>query len=327
MNKFLTKICSGLCTRNSENTNFAQCFSNFSNSPKIHKYSNNAQFQVTYKFVSKELEVHVNTAKEILSAYWNRHKSEIDAAFVIKGQLLDGSLRFEVTRAANLENAKAKFTRLDFEHIYSLHKSLPDLELLATADEADFRFSAIKFAHDVMREGEPKRAFEPSTSSEKPKEIHKENVPKVMNTAKKAKESPVKKVEESKKKEDEDEIKDKEVEKEKVAEEKKVSPKSKPSDANAKGKNTKKPVQSTKAGFQNLFGKVSNQPKPPPKKEKSPEPEKKKPEVEEKVVKKSPPPKKIHVEEKVVEKASPSPKKTPVAKSSAKSTKSRYDKL
>ncbi|XP_012287320.1 DNA polymerase delta subunit 3 [Orussus abietinus] len=101
---------------------------------------------VTYKWLSKELEVHVNIAKQILWSFREKHKDrgDIESTFMLMGNLSDGSMRVEVVGEASREREKEKFTTLICEHMYSVQKSLPDIQLLCIAGEGDCRFSAIK---------------------------------------------------------------------------------------------------------------------------------------------------------------------------------------
>jgi len=51
----------------------------------------------------------------------------------------------EVVRDSDVSNAKEKFSKIISEHVYSVHKPIMDLQLLATADSGDVKYSAIKF--------------------------------------------------------------------------------------------------------------------------------------------------------------------------------------
>lgn len=56
----------------------------------------------------------------------------------------------EVVKASDLPKAQGKFSKIISEHLYSVHKSLQDLELLASSDPGDVNYSAIKC--DVCKE-------------------------------------------------------------------------------------------------------------------------------------------------------------------------------
>lgn len=119
-----------------------------------HVYDNDKV--VTYKWLSKELEVHVNIAKEVLWQFWQRHKGEknIECTVMLIGNLKSGGMRVEVVRESNLSTAKQKFSDIKSEHLYSIQKSIPDLESLATYDKGDVRFSAIKCKESIERSDE-----------------------------------------------------------------------------------------------------------------------------------------------------------------------------
>ncbi|XP_043248618.1 DNA polymerase delta subunit 3-like [Colletes gigas] len=101
---------------------------------------------VTYKWLSKELGVHVNIAKQILWEFWQRYKEEkdFDCTFLLIGVLHDGGMRVEVLKEKDLSMAKEKFTKIISEHIYSLQKILPELQMLGLAENGDCKYSAIK---------------------------------------------------------------------------------------------------------------------------------------------------------------------------------------
>ncbi|XP_015438165.1 PREDICTED: DNA polymerase delta subunit 3-like [Dufourea novaeangliae] len=178
---------------------------------------------VTYKWLSKELEVHVNIAKQILWEFWERNKNEktFDCTFLIMGILENGGISVEVVKEKDLLKAKEKFTQIVSEHVYSLQKMLSDIQVLGLAETGDIRYSAIKCFENNERSAEEMHVLRWGSAS---KEI--QLVPQ--ETAKSVPE-PVK-------------------EKEERSPEKKLS-------------DTKKNNQ--KKGFNNLFGKVGNKQKSP----------------------------------------------------------------
>ncbi|CAK9829154.1 DNA polymerase delta subunit 3 [Anthophora retusa] len=101
---------------------------------------------VTYKWLSKELEVHVNIAKQILWEFWQRYKEEkrFDSTFLLMGVLHDDSMRVEVVKEKDLLTAKEKYNKVISEHIYSLQKVLSDIHLLGNTENGDIKYSAIK---------------------------------------------------------------------------------------------------------------------------------------------------------------------------------------
>ncbi|XP_015178977.1 PREDICTED: DNA polymerase delta subunit 3-like [Polistes dominula] len=111
---------------------------------------------VTYKWLSKELEVHVNIAKQILWEFWQNYKKDDDitSTVMLIGYLKSGGMRVEVVKQSNLNTAKDKFNKIISEHLYSVQKSIPDLEFHFINDEGDVRFSAIKCNESVERSDE-----------------------------------------------------------------------------------------------------------------------------------------------------------------------------
>ncbi|KAG7211504.1 hypothetical protein KM043_010773 [Ampulex compressa] len=111
---------------------------------------------VTYKWLSKQLEVHVNVAKQILWEFTQRHKEEetLECTYLLIGTLSDGGMRVEVAKASDLVAVKKKYNKIISEHIYSLQKTLPDIELLAIAGDGDVKYSAIRCKESVERSNE-----------------------------------------------------------------------------------------------------------------------------------------------------------------------------
>ncbi|XP_078041685.1 uncharacterized protein LOC144472452 [Augochlora pura] len=111
---------------------------------------------VTYKWLSKELEVHVNIAKQILWEFWQQKKDEktFVCTFLIMGILKDSGIRVEVVKEKDLALAKDKFTTILFEHIYSLQKALPDIQTLGLAEDGDIKYSGIKCLENNERSAE-----------------------------------------------------------------------------------------------------------------------------------------------------------------------------
>ncbi|XP_011646776.1 DNA polymerase delta subunit 3-like [Pogonomyrmex barbatus] len=101
---------------------------------------------VTYKWLSKELHVHVNVAKQILWEFYQNYNknNNIECTYLLIGLLKDKGMRVEVVKESNVSKAKEKFSKIISEHLYSVHKPLADLELLANSDSGDINYSAIK---------------------------------------------------------------------------------------------------------------------------------------------------------------------------------------
>ncbi|XP_034177624.2 uncharacterized protein LOC117603031 isoform X1 [Osmia lignaria lignaria] len=111
---------------------------------------------VTYKWLSKELEVHVDMAKQILWKFWQRYKEEksFDCTFLLMGILHDDGMRVEVVKEKDLATAEEKYAKILSEHIYSLQKALAKVQLLEMTDDGDVRYSAIKCIESNERSNE-----------------------------------------------------------------------------------------------------------------------------------------------------------------------------
>ncbi|XP_018346926.1 PREDICTED: DNA polymerase delta subunit 3-like [Trachymyrmex septentrionalis] len=101
---------------------------------------------VTYKWLSKELHIHVNIAKQMLWDFYQKYQSNnnIECTYLLIGHLKEKGMRVEVVKGSNLSEAKEKFNKIISEHVYSVHKPIADLELLATSGSGDTAYSAIK---------------------------------------------------------------------------------------------------------------------------------------------------------------------------------------
>lgn len=100
---------------------------------------------VTYKWLSNELHVHVNVAKQILWEFYQKYKNDnIECTYLLIGLLKNNEMRVEVVKESALSKAKEKFSKIISEHLYSIHKPLADLELLATSGSGNVNYSAIK---------------------------------------------------------------------------------------------------------------------------------------------------------------------------------------
>lgn len=83
--------------------------------------------------------------------YQKYHESNnIECTYLLIGLLKDKGIRVEVVKESDLSKAKEKFSKIISEHLYSVHKPLADLELLASSGSGDINYSAIKC--DVCKE-------------------------------------------------------------------------------------------------------------------------------------------------------------------------------
>ncbi|XP_011251354.1 DNA polymerase delta subunit 3 isoform X1 [Camponotus floridanus] len=100
---------------------------------------------VTYKWLSNELHVHVNIAKQILWEFYQKYKNNnVECTYLLIGLLKDNGMRVEIVKESAVSKAKEKFSKIISEHLYSVHKPLAELELLATSGSGNVNYSAIK---------------------------------------------------------------------------------------------------------------------------------------------------------------------------------------
>lgn len=156
------------------------------------------------------------------------------------GQLSDNSDRIEVVEESALPLTKEKFQKIYSEHIYSLQKSLANLQLLALIELPNTQFSSINCKESTL----------------KLNHLNSKPVTKLVEQTKKSFESEKKVESNSHSKKVEQEICEKtdtNEKKEKVNKTPIVKEKSKKATVVAK-----KPVQSREAGFRNMFAKVAD---------------------------------------------------------------------
>ncbi|XP_043585559.1 DNA polymerase delta subunit 3-like [Bombus pyrosoma] len=141
---------------------------------------------VTYKWLSKELEVHVNVAKQILWEFWQRYKKEKDfnCTFLLIGILHDGGMRVEIVREKDLLTAKEKYSKIISEHIYSLQKVLPEIQLLGLTENGDIKFSAIKCIQNNDRNDEEMHMFRWGTMSREVESVPQEKTQSISEPVK-----------------------------------------------------------------------------------------------------------------------------------------------
>ncbi|PBC34490.1 DNA polymerase delta subunit [Apis cerana cerana] len=116
---------------------------------------------VTYKWLSKVLEVHVNIAKQILWEFWQKYKKEKEfvCTFLLMGILYDNGMHVEIVKEKDLITSKEKYSKVISEHIYSLQKILPEIQLLGNTENGDIKFSAIKCIENNERNDEEMHIF------------------------------------------------------------------------------------------------------------------------------------------------------------------------
>ncbi|XP_043796067.1 DNA polymerase delta subunit 3-like isoform X2 [Apis laboriosa] len=107
------------------------------------------------------LEVHVNIAKQILWEFWQKYKKEKEfvCTFLLMGILYDNGMHVEIVKEKDLITSKEKYSKIISEHIYSLQKILPEIQLLGNTENGDIKFSAIKCIENNERNDEEMHIF------------------------------------------------------------------------------------------------------------------------------------------------------------------------
>ncbi|KAL0271971.1 UNVERIFIED_CONTAM: hypothetical protein PYX00_005117 [Menopon gallinae] len=98
---------------------------------------------VTYKYVSRTLGIHVNTAKQVLHMYVTEQQTlapcTVSATYLLAGLMRDGSHIVTIVCDKNLEETYSKFEVITSEHVYSIQKGQgsgmeKNIQLLYAAD-------------------------------------------------------------------------------------------------------------------------------------------------------------------------------------------------
>lgn len=77
--------------------------------------------------------------------FYQKYKNNnIECTYLLIGLLKDNGMRVEIVKESAAVEAKQKFSKIISEHLYSVHKPLADLELLATSGSGNVNYSAIK---------------------------------------------------------------------------------------------------------------------------------------------------------------------------------------
>uniref|UniRef100_A0A146KPK0 DNA polymerase delta subunit 3 n=1 Tax=Lygus hesperus TaxID=30085 RepID=A0A146KPK0_LYGHE len=80
---------------------------------------------VTYKWISKVLKVHTNTAKQLLFAYSKKPEvsDKLLVTYIVAGEQQDGKgLNFQLVREKDLEETKKAFLKITSTHVYSIQR-------------------------------------------------------------------------------------------------------------------------------------------------------------------------------------------------------------
>lgn len=96
---------------------------------------------VTYKWLSKTLNIHVNQSKQLLYTFCKDKKDLVSATFLIAGKLrCNGECHMVVVGQDQYEEMKLSFESLSSEHVYSIQraKKTPSLSTLYTVNTQPF---------------------------------------------------------------------------------------------------------------------------------------------------------------------------------------------
>ncbi|PSN34856.1 DNA polymerase delta subunit 3 [Blattella germanica] len=92
---------------------------------------------VTYKLLSKYLDVNINTAKQLLYSFATQQGNKVHSTYLVSGQLKNNNGNsVQIVREEDLEKIKETFTTVTSEHVYSVQKvkALKDLAVLYSVD-------------------------------------------------------------------------------------------------------------------------------------------------------------------------------------------------
>ena len=85
---------------------------------------------VTYKWLSKQLSVHVNVAKQMLFEFVQKNletekKSKLEVIYLLAGQIAQGSKCMKVclVKSGDLASKEAEFDLLTSKHVYAISKA------------------------------------------------------------------------------------------------------------------------------------------------------------------------------------------------------------
>ncbi|XP_031826461.1 uncharacterized protein LOC116424329 isoform X3 [Nomia melanderi] len=115
------------------------------------------------------------------------------------GTLEDGGMRVEVVKEKDLSTAKEKFNKIMSEHVYSLQKVLPEIQILGLAENGDIKFSGIKCLENNERNDEEMHALRWGIASIEMQFIPEEQTSAPQPINEKKEKSPEKKLNDGKK--------------------------------------------------------------------------------------------------------------------------------
>ena len=110
---------------------------------------------VTYKWLSKQLSVHVNIAKQMLFDFTQSHsqnekKSELEVIYLLAGRLASPkSIKVCLVKSIDLAVKEAEFVSLTSKHIYAVSKS--ETNVLTEANVCQVCKISIYVLADVLK--------------------------------------------------------------------------------------------------------------------------------------------------------------------------------
>jgi len=156
---------------------------------------------VTFTWLSRELSVPINTAKQMLHTWAETKGNNISVVYMLGGRVADGSKTYySLVPKEKLIEAKSKLEEITSLHVFSVQPSLPIDSATLVAPEVEIRkkliFDTKKALDDPLvdnrygpiRLQEPLvKIAEPSPVSESPKSSQEEKVPPKINKKEKSK--------------------------------------------------------------------------------------------------------------------------------------------
>lgn len=100
------------------------------------------------------------------------------------GILHDDGMRVEVIKEKDLATAKEKYAKILSEHIYSLQKVLPNIQLLGMTDDGDIKYSAIKCIENNERSNEQMHILRWGAKSNEVQPVSEEKINHVSESVK-----------------------------------------------------------------------------------------------------------------------------------------------
>lgn len=75
---------------------------------------------VTYKWLSRNLKVHVNVAKQMLFEFADKNKSKVSLVYLLAGKTAENDILVKLVKDQDLSKAESKFVKLTSKHIHTI---------------------------------------------------------------------------------------------------------------------------------------------------------------------------------------------------------------